>query len=77
MNNNTMLLSNHYIFQDYTGLFEVSTNVEDNLDDILTSKSAENTKKERPSFSSTERKINLANFSTNQVFQFILLFHIN
>lgn len=61
--------ANFRFLQDYTGLFEISTNTEDNLDDILHSRSlsVEN-RKERPSFSSAKKEINLANFSTNQVF---------
>ncbi|KAG8181368.1 hypothetical protein JTE90_008839 [Oedothorax gibbosus] len=52
--------------QDYSGLFDLSSNVEDNLDDILEKKTGSGeSKRERPSFSGNERK-NLTNFSPNQ-----------
>ncbi|XP_055931190.1 dmX-like protein 2 isoform X2 [Argiope bruennichi] len=53
--------------QDYSGLFDVSMHMEDSLDDILHSKSVSGeNKRERPSFSGNERKVNLTNFSPNQ-----------
>ncbi|KFM72487.1 DmX-like protein 2, partial [Stegodyphus mimosarum] len=52
--------------QDYTGLFDITTSVEDSLDDILHNKSSGESKKERPSFSVNEKKIHLSNFSPNQ-----------
>nr|XP_042903510.1 dmX-like protein 2 [Parasteatoda tepidariorum] len=53
--------------QDYSGLFDLSATVEENLDDLLHTRSvSSDTKRERPSFSVNDKKINLTNFSPNQ-----------
>ncbi|GFY48442.1 dmX-like protein 2 [Trichonephila inaurata madagascariensis] len=52
--------------KDYSGLFDISSHMEDSLDDILHTKSSGDSKRERPSFSGNERKVNLSNFSQNQ-----------